>query len=256
MDPIIILLGFSVGILVGLTDMGGGALMTPLLILVMGVRPVIAIGTDLAYAALTKVFGAWQHYRQGNVDTKIAFPMMSASIPASLLGVYLIHILKSRYQVNVDALIKSSLGLVLILVALILFSLPLLFQKRGDTTQLIHLWGPKSIKSLILGAVVGFLVGFTSIGSGTLIFAGLAFCSALPLKKIVSTDVFHGAFLTAAAGLAHWWSANIDFALLFPLLIGSIPGVLIGSKLSVSLPNWILRPILASILLWAGIKLI
>jgi hypothetical protein len=254
MEPTIPFIGFSIGILVGLSGMGGGALMTPLLILVVGVRPVIAIGTDLAYAALTKGFGAWQHYRQGKVDTKIAFPMMSSSIPASLLGVYLIHILKSVYQIDVDALVKSALGLVLILVALILFSLPLFFQQR-DTTQIIHLRGPKVIKSIILGAIVGFLVGFTSIGSGTLIFAGLAFCSALPLKRIVSTDIFHGSFLTAAAALAHWWTANIDFGILFPLLIGSIPGVLIGSRLSGSLPNWILRPILASMLLIAGIKL-
>ena len=257
MDWTISALGFLVGLLVGLTGIGGAALMTPLLILVGGVRPVIAVGTDLAYGAITKALGAFLHYRQQTVDVAIAKHLAIGSIPMALVGVGCISWLMggSRHDA-VDHFVRQALGLALILVALSLLLRPL--ARHGSmlpTPTSCSGWQRALI--VILGAGIGFLVGLTSVGSGSLIAAALVTgYPQLPLRRIVGTDIFHAAFLTLAAGLAHLGLGNVDGPLLGQLLIGSIPGVWFGSRLAFTLPEKFLRPALACLLLGIGVKLL
>ncbi len=251
------LLGFVVGLLVGMTGIGGAALMTPLLILLAGVRPVVAIGTDLAYGAITKAVGALLHYRRRTVDIAITWRLGVGSIPAALLGVALIGWMKGgAYNGAVDRFVNRALGLVLIAVALSLLLRPWLRQnsvQAGDSSYSRK----RGRLTVVLGAGIGFLVGLTSVGSGSLIAASLVMIyPELSLRRVVGTDIFHAMLLSAAAGLAHLYVGTVDVNLLGALLLGSIPGVWLGSHLAVTLPDRILRPILASLLLAIGFKLI
>jgi len=257
MDWTLPLLGFVVGFLVGLTGIGGGSLMTPLLILVGGVRPFVAVGTDLAYAAITKAFGSAVHYRQRTVDLGIAWHLAIGSIPGALAGVAFIMWMKGRGDNgNLDWFITRALAVALILVSLNLFLKPF---HRGESGETALKHQPKRQKTLTImaGAGIGFLVGMTSVGSGSLIAAGLVVLyPRLPLSRIVGTDIFHATFLSAAAGFAHFGLGSVDLPLLSGLLIGSIPGVWWGSRLAVAVPEKILRPILATLLLGAAYKLL
>lgn len=250
------LLGLVVGFLVGLTGIGGGSLMTPLLILVGGVRPLVAVGTDLAYAAITKAVGAVVHYRQGTVDLSIAWRLGIGSIPAALAGVAVIIWMRGGAQNGaVDRFITRALGVALILVALNLFLAPLFRKEPAGTKGGLPLkW--QTALTVVAGAGIGFLVGLTSVGAGSLIAAALVILyPRVPLVRIVGTDIFHATFLGAAAGLAHFGLGSVDLPILGGLLIGSIPGVWCGSRLAVSVPDKVLRPILATILLGTAYKL-
>jgi uncharacterized membrane protein YfcA len=257
MDWTFPLLGFVIGVMVGLTGIGGGSLMTPLLILVGGIRPVVAVGTDLLYGAITKAVGGFLHYRQGTVDLSIAWRLGIGSIPAALLGVALIDWIKGGAENGaVDRFVSRALGAVLILVALSLLLRPLRRESpSGLTGPSQHSWRQKWL-TIGVGASVGFLVGLTSVGSGALIAASLvAVYPELPLRRVVGTDIFHATFLAATAGLAHVSLGTVDLALLGGLLVGSIPGVWLGSRLAVTVPDKVLRPVLATILLGVGYKL-
>lgn len=256
MDWTLPLLGFVVGFLVGLTGIGGGSLMTPLLILVGGVRPFVAVGTDLAYAAITKAVGAAVHCRQRTVDYTIAWHLAIGSIPAALAGVAFIVWVKGGTENGaLDRFIARAVAVALILVASNLLLQP--FQRRDPE----GVKGRPSLKrqktlTVLAGAAIGLLVGLTSVGSGALIAAALVVLYPhLPLSRIVGTDVFHAAFLVAAAGLAHFGLGSVDVGLLGQLLIGSLPGVWWGSRLAVTVPDKALRPILATLLLGAAYKL-
>lgn len=261
MDLSVVFLGFFVGVMIGLTGIGGAALLTPLLILFWGVRPVMAVGTDLAYAAITKAVGAVIHYQQKTVLPSIAGLLALGSIPAALLGVGVLYWLKRQGgDAAMDSFISRVLGVVLIIVAVALIA-----QLRRDPNSLSgstgvsaepHPWGT-SLLTVLLGVGVGWLVGITSVGSGSLIVAGLVVLyPRLPVSVIVGTDIFHAVFLLGAAGLAHLGPGGIDVGILQALLIGSIPGVVLGSKLSNVLPEWVLRPAMAVALGVAGYKLL
>lgn len=253
MDPRTAAVGALVGLLVGWTGMGGASLMTPLLILVLGVRPVIAVGTDLAYSTITKVFGTGMHLRYGTVDRRIALLLAAGSVPGGLLGVLTLSQLKQRLAVDsLDALVLHLVGILLIVVALTM----------GVRVTAPHLFaGAKPPEGLLvralpaIGLVVGFLVGLTSVGSGTLIVAVLGLLTALPARKVVGTDLLHALLLVAVTGAAQFFIGTVDLQLMANLLIGSIPGVLLGSRLSVSLPERPLRLAMATILLVSGLKL-
>jgi hypothetical protein len=249
-------LGFVVGLLVGCTGIGAAALMTPLLILVGGVRPLIAVGTDLAYGAITKAVGGSVHYRQQTVDAAIARQLALGSIPMALVGVGCIRWMTGGTRIEVvDHFVSQALGLALILVALSLLLRPWPRCGSAPPTPSGHS-GRQRMLTVILGAGIGFLVGLTSVGSGSLIAAALlTVYPRLPLRRVVGTDIFHAAFLTAAAGLAHLGLGHVDLLLLGQLLIGSIPGVWLGSRLAVALPERLLRPVLACLLLGVGFKL-
>ena len=249
--------GFLVGFLVGLTGVGGAALMTPLLILVGGVRPLVAVGTDLAYGAVTKAVGSLVHYRRQTVDINIAWHLGLGSVPGALLGVAVINALKGTAADGaIDRFISRALGLALMAVAL---SLLLRASPRQDSIRDVPPRPSKGQRRLtvLLGAGIGFLVGLTSVGSGSLIAAALVMIyPGLPLRRVVGTDVFHAMCLTTVAGLAHLGLGTVDFPLLGGLLVGSIPGVWFGSRLATRVPNRVLRPVLGSVLLGVGYKLI
>ena len=248
------LAGLLVGILVGLTGMGGGSLMAPLLILVFKVQPVVAVGTDLVYMSVTKLVGAWQHHRQGNVDYRLAARLAAGSIPGALVGVILLSTLPG--PISGDAVVTKLLAGVMVLVGISL----LVFRRfrsappeaTGSTG--VDLSRHKYLVPL-LGAVVGLLVAMTSVGSGSLFLVLMVALYALPMRRIVGTDIVHGFVLVSVAGLAHIGAGNVDFGLAAALLIGSVPGVMIGSKLTAVLNERKLGTAVALALLAVGVKL-
>jgi uncharacterized protein len=247
--------GLLTGLLVGMTGMGGGSLMTPILVFLFGVSPATAIGTDIAHGAVFKSVGAVQHRRMGNVKARLAGWMLVGSIPASLLGVWLSNQLTDRYGSSVKDFMGQVLGAALLFgaVGLVAKSLvrskPLVVKNWKLTTR-------DHVAAIVIGIFGGFIVGLTSVGSG--VFFGLTLLVVFPLRahKVVGTDIFHAAILLYVAGAAHWFAGNVDFHILAWLLIGSIPGVLIGGRLTLSIPEAALRLMLAAVLGLAGIKLL
>jgi uncharacterized membrane protein YfcA len=234
--------------------MGSGALMTPVLILVVGVPPVTAVGTDLAYAALTKLVGGWQHARQGSVDRRLVRWLATGSIPGSLAGVAVLALLQRRISVEVlDVVLRRSLGVVLLVAAAALIAG--LVQARSRAGALRPDRTLRRGPAIVLGAVVGFLVGMTSVGSGSLVVATLSLLTPLPAATIVGTDVAHAALFTSTAALAHAAGGNVDVALALSLLAGSLPGVLLGSAVSIRVPPAVLRLGLASVLTASALAL-
>jgi uncharacterized membrane protein YfcA len=255
-DPTIILFGFGIGLLVGLTGMGGASLMTPMLILLFGITPVTAIGTDIFYAAVTKTVGGYKHLKLGTVHKGLAFWLAVGSVPSAILGVWVIELLQARYGDDLDTLVLGMLGgtLVVVGVATLLRSLFLsgVIQERSA----MHLYRRHIIAAVITGITTGFVIGLTSAGSGTLIAIALIAIFRLTPQRVVGTDVFHAAVLLWAAGIAHWVGGNVDFLLAATILAGSIPGVIVGTNLSVRTPQKLLRYALAVVLIASGATLI
>ena len=244
MDPIYILFGLGVGILVGLTGIGGGSLMTPLLILVGGVSPAVAIGTDLAYGAITKTVGGWRHLRQGTVDLGISKWMAFGSVPGSVLGVTL------STQIDVKAL------LVIVAIALSIAALAILgraFVRTPKETESVDMHRRHRTSAVAIGLVLGTMVGMTSVGSGALIGPILILLYKLTPHRVVGTDVFHAAILLWTAGIASGVAGNVDYLLTATILLGSIPGVWLGTALLPRVPAAGLRPLLACVLLAAAL---
>jgi uncharacterized membrane protein YfcA len=256
MDFKVSLLGFVVGVLVGLTGMGGGAVMTPMLILLGWARPVIAVGTDLVWGSLTKAFGAFVHYRQQTVDFKIVKRLALGSIPGALLGLALLAYLRTQGGDAMDKVVVRMLGIALMCVALTLLFRTFRGSRAKPGNDLAAFKGPWWVTS-VLGAVVGFLVSLTSVGSGSLIIACLVVIYPnTPLRRIVGSDIVHALFLVGVSALGHLGIGSINAPLLGGLLIGSIPGVWLGSKMSAHFPEKVLRPVLATTLLFLGYKLL
>jgi uncharacterized protein len=257
MDPLIILFGFGVGILVGTTGIGGGSLMTPILILIFGYQPTTAIGTDLAYGAVTKTVGGYRHWRQKTVDFGLSQWMAFGSVPAAIGGVVVLKALQDAFgKDNFDnTLLIAVAGALLLTGTVILARLLLPMGGKGErhTTPLER---RHKVAAVALGASVGFVLGVTSAGSGSLIAVGLIMLFRLTPQRVVGTDVFHAAILLWAAALAHIVAGNVDFALAGTILIGSIPGVWVGSGLTVRLPIGVMRATLACVLLAAGLALL
>ncbi len=249
MDPWLILFGFGVGILVGTTGMGGGSLMTPLLILVFGIKPVVAVGTDLAYAAITKTAGGFLHFRKGTVQTNLAFWLAAGSCPGAIIGVILLE----RLGLD-DILLPLIAGALLLTGALVLFRA--VMTDGANERETVILDTRHKVAAVALGASVGFVLGLTSAGSGTLIAVGLIIGFRLAPRRVVGTDVFHAALLLWVAALAHLFSGNVDLLLTATILIGSLPGVWLGTRLSTTLPERGLRPALGIVLLAAGLALL
>ncbi len=256
MDYKISLLGLFVGFLIGLTGMGGGALMTPALILFKLARPTLAVGTDLVWNALTKGVGSIAHFRQSTVDSKIVKRLALGSIPGALSGIALLAYLRHRGIKSEDHLVLMVLGAALISVAIGLYVRTVFGARLPMSGQEGLSRGPWWLTSII-GLVVGFLVSITSVGSGTLIVASLVFIyPTTPLKRLVGSDIFHALFLVGVAAIGHLGLGSINVKLLGGLLIGSVPGVWIGSRLSAIFPEKILRPVLATTLLYLGLRMI
>ena len=255
-DWLLPIYGLVVGLLVGLTGMGGGVLMTPLLVLGLGMPATAAIGTDLAYSTLTKLVGAWQHWRQGSVDLRVVRALAIGSVPATLVAVATLVVLHAIDASAVNAGLERFIGVMLVVAAgLMIYKL---WSSARDAVDLTpdHLVVHPTGRLIAIGAVGGFLVGMTSIGSGSLIIALLVMTVSLSPQKLVGTDVAHAFLLVGAAAIAHFVFLNdVDVALAGKLLVGSIPGVLLGSRLAVWVPRRPLQAGLAVLLLTTAVTL-
>jgi uncharacterized protein len=256
MDIALIGFGLGVGVLVGMTGIGGGSLMTPMLILVFGVQPVTAIGSDLTYAAVTKTVGGYKHLTQRTVDVRLSSWMAIGSVPAAVLGVYVLDLLEDLAGRDFDDLLITILACALLVTGAA--TLIRNFLKRMDERERrsIPMERRHKAAAVALGASVGFVLGVTSAGSGALIAVGLILLFRLTPQRVVGTDVFHAAIVLWAAGLAHVSAGNVDFGLVGNILIGSIPGVWVGSHWSVRVEPTVLRGTLALVLIGAGLALL
>ncbi|HEX2467078.1 MAG TPA: sulfite exporter TauE/SafE family protein [Solirubrobacterales bacterium] len=256
MDPALVIFGFGIGLLVGMTGMGGASLMTPLLIIVFGISPVTAIGTDIFYAAVTKTVGGYQHLKLKTVHRGIAFWLAVGSVPSAIAGVWVIEILQRTYGKDLDKLVLGMLGGALLVVGVATLLRSVFFKDVIAERSAMHLYRRHIIAAIVTGVVTGFVIGLTSAGSGTLIAIALIAIFRLTPQRVVGTDVFHAAVLLWAAGAAHWVGGNVDFGLAGNILLGSVPGVIVGTSLSVKAPQAFLRRALAVVLIASGVTLI
>ena len=250
-----VLSGFLVGALVGLTGMGGGSLMTPLLVIVFGFDPTTAIGTDILHGAIFKSVGAARHRRLGTVHARLSGWMFLASAPMSLVGVWTASRLEHAYGDSAQSVMARVLGVALLLGAAGLFAKSFVrYEERSDAPFLLT--RRDRLAAIAIGFLGGFIVGLTSVGTG--VFFGLTMLIVFPLRaaKIVGTDIFHAAALLWVAGFGHLIAGNVDLHAVGWLLIGSIPGVLISSQFTLRMPERTLRAGLAAVLLLSGIKLL
>ncbi|MCS1350039.1 sulfite exporter TauE/SafE family protein [Mechercharimyces sp. CAU 1602] len=246
----IIITGFLVGLLVGLTGMGGALLMTPLLILIYGFSPTMAVGTDLVYAAVTKAAGALQHFKQKTVDWDVVKKLALGSIPGGIIGVILIGFLHQSPAFSFDLILKKFLGIIFILFAVMML-VRLLWTREKAEGKLVK---NRSLKRV--GFLGGLLVGITSVGSGSLFILFLMSRTSLSAALLVGTDVVHAFFLTLSTGMLHATFGNVDWVFVSYLLMGSIPGILLGGRLTLHVPDKLLRGFIICILLATGVMML
>ncbi len=259
--------GFMVGLLVGVTGVGGGSLMTPLLVFLFGFNPSVAVGTDLLFAAITKTTGVWVHHgKHGSVDWKIVRWLALGSIPCALATLFVLKHLMTIGKETSGA-ISFTLGIALILTACALFVRTVLLNKAAklkpiddehsnsqNAARFKHLQIPATV---LIGMILGVLVTLSSVGAGALGTVALLFLyPRMTTLKIVGTDLAHAIPLTAVAGIGHLSLGNVNVVLLGSLLIGSLPGIWLGSHLGAKIPERYLRPVLASILMLIGLKFV
>jgi hypothetical protein len=250
------LTGLLIGALVGLTGMGGGSLMTPILVIVFGFKPTYAVGTDILHGAIFKSFGAARHRRLGTVHAHLTLWMFAGSGPMSLLGVAAATSLRHRYGDGVQSAEAYAVGAALVLGGLGLLAKSLIKRGVQPSDAPFILQRRDRIIAVAIGAVFGFVVGLTSVGSGTFFGLVMVLVYPLTLPKIVGTDIFHAAALLWVAGIGHLVSGNVDLHATAWLLVGSIPGVLLTSRFTVRLPDVVLRTALGSVLILSGVKLL
>ena len=254
-NPMYSLSGLAVGTLVGFTGVGGGSLMTPLLVLLFGIHPATAVGTDLLYAGLTKICGAAVHSRNKAIDWRVVRRLASGSVPAAAAALWTL----SRFGVNskgTSAAITTTLGFALILTAVTLafrrrlLSVAAAFLDRRSDREI-------ALFTVALGAVLGVLVSISSVGAGAIgVTVLLMLYPRMPTVRIVGTDIAHAVPLTLLAGAGHWLIGSIDWPLLVSLLVGSLPGIAIGSHFASRVPDRVLRPLMAGTLALVGGKLV
>jgi uncharacterized membrane protein YfcA len=255
MDWKVSLGGLVVGILIGLTGMGGGSVMTPMMIFLFHMHPTVAVGTDLVYSSITKVVGALQHIRQKTVDFKALGYMSIGSVPGALAGSLVVGYLERRLPLeHVDGVVGQTLGAVYILIVIAMawrwwWSLRRPAQAESDVRL------PR-VGLVVLGLTAGFVVGLTSVGSGALFISVLALIYPVAAAKLVGTDIAEGVLVTGVAGLAHLAFGNVNLHMVWSLLIGSIPGILIGSRLTIRIPEPVVRVCLMTMLCWSSWNLL
>jgi uncharacterized protein len=247
-----ILVGFVVGVLIGLTGVGGGVLLLPVLIFGLKVPPIMAVGSDALFNFFTKIPAGLLHLKKGTVRRKVVLALAFGSVPGSIAGVGLLTHIRALYGNGVNNFIKTAVGLLLIVIPLLL-----LFQKRIEESVAHR---PPTLRSFagmaIIGLVAGFLVGMTSVGSGSIIMMLLLLFYSFPPKVNVGTDIVHAVILTGVTGFLHFRLGNVDPTLVISLLIGSVPGGLVGSHLATRVPMLWLRRILCALLLLTGARML
>ena len=258
MDWIYPVSGFAVGLIVGLTGVGGGSLMTPLLVLAFGISPATAVGTDLLYAALTKAGGTVAHHNRANINWRIVGLLAAGSIPASLLTVWGLHAIGTESKAF-NSVVTTSLGIALILTAIAIVFRSQFSKKQAyrDPFAPLVISQRTAITTVVTGLVLGVLVTISSVGAGALgTLALFLLYPQLPTRQIVGTDIAHAVPLTLVAGLGHAALGTVDYFLLGSLLIGSLPGIWLGSHLSTHVPERVLRSALAAMLFIIGGKFV
>jgi uncharacterized membrane protein YfcA len=247
-----ILVGFVVGVLIGLTGVGGGVLLLPVLIFGLRVPAIIAVGSDALFNFFTKIPASLLHLKKGTVRRKVVVALAVGSLPGSFAGVKLLMHIRHLYGDGVNNFIKTAVGILLIIIPILL-----LFQKRIEEKVANR---PPTMKGFAgmagIGLVGGFLVGMTSVGSGSIIMMLLLLFYSFPPKVNVGTDIVHAVLLTGMTGLLHFRLGNVDPGLVVSLLIGSIPGGLVGSHLATRVPMLWLRRILCTLLLLTGARML
>jgi uncharacterized protein len=254
MDWLAVFSGFGVGAIVGLTGVGGGSLMTPLLIGVFGLAPAVAIGTDLWFAALTKTGGSWAHHRLGHVDYRITGLLLAGSLPATVATITVMHV--AGVDKTWSAGLSVALGLALLLTAASVACKPV-WNRLGLRLERLLTAGRRDVLTVVSGLLLGVLVTLSSIGAGaigaTLL---LLLYPRLKTQRIVGTDIAHAVPLTLVAGIGHATLGNVNWALLAALLLGSLPGIWLGARLTQRMPEQLVRTVLCLSLLGAGIKVL
>jgi uncharacterized membrane protein YfcA len=253
-NPLYTLSGLAVGMLVGLTGVGGGSLMTPLLVLVFGIHPTTAVGTDLLYAAATKSVGTGVHGFKRTVQWRIVGRLAMGSVPATAITLFVLSQFKASAAIG--NVISTSLGWALVVSAVaVLFRKTIVsfFQRRTKDLEP----GRAAGLTILLGAMLGVLVSLTSVGAGALgMTVLLILYPKMDVAKLVGSDIAHAVPLTLLAGLGHWMMGSVNLGLLVSLLTGSIPGIIIGSLLAARTPDGVLRPVLAGTLALVGAKML
>lgn len=254
-NPLFSLSGFFVGLLVGQTGVGGGSLMTPILVLLFGIHPATAVGTDLLYASATKTVGTLVHGLNHTVDWRIVRRLASGSVPATVVTLLVIS------HVAITGPMSARIISVVLGVMLLLTALSLVFRQRFLALMaptLARVSPHQAAKlTVVTGVVLGMLVTLSSVGAGALgVTALLLLYPLVPMKVIVGSDIAHAVPLTLVAGVGHWWLGSVDWPLLTSLLSGSIPGIILGSYLSARIPDAVLRPMLATVLCIVGGRLV
>jgi uncharacterized membrane protein YfcA len=259
LDLFVALSGFVVGLIVGMTGMGGGALMTPILVLLFKVQPLAAVSSDLVASMLMKPLGGAIHLRRGTVRKDLVGWLMLGSVPAAFAGVLLVRLLGNGAQLQ-DRL-KVMMGIMLLLAAGALVAKDYFRVRQADVGGFSVLRGQRSsigtrLATLIVGIVGGLIVGMTSVGSGSLIIVALMLLyPLLSGAQLVGTDLVQAVPLVTAAALAHLLFGDFRLGLTASILVGSVPGVVLGAKFSSRAPDWIVRPVLVVVLLASGLKL-
>jgi uncharacterized membrane protein YfcA len=259
-DPMLSLSGFVVGVLIGMTGVGGGALMTPLLILFFGIRPTTAVGTDIAYAFITKSFGSLEYVRRGQVNFPYVRWLLVGSIPTALFAIFVLVPSFEERGLDVEKMTTQALGVMLIVVGVVSFLEHRFFEGRLRDSEIIRSDAvQRRFKEPILvvgGMVIGLCVGLTSVGSGAILMAVLLLVSELGLLILIGTDLVHATILLAAAGGAHFLRGHVEIPIVISLLIGSLPGIWLGARFAQRIPTTPLRYALSALLIVTGAKLI
>ncbi len=247
-------MGLLVGFLVGLTGVGGAALLTPVLIL-LGINPSIAVGTDLVYNSITKLFGVAGHLKQKTINFKMVKYLAMGSIPSAAIAIGGLHFFEEQFH-NQEQIIRHALGYVLIFVSIaIIFKTFMEKRLRPNRWQEKPL-SEKKLLTVLIGVFFGFIVGLTSLGSGSLFAVAMIYLYKMKTSDMVGTDIAHAFLLVTVAGIMHVGFGNVDYTLVGNLLMGSIPGVLLGSTVSAKVPTRPLRAVVAVLIFVSGIKLI
>jgi hypothetical protein len=253
--PLYAVSGLVVGLLVGFTGVGGGSLMTPLLVLLFGIHPATAVGTDLLYAGITKISGSLVHNFNGAVDWRITRRLATGSAPAAILTLLALSYF-GRDSKSVGDVITAVLGIALLLTAVALIFRKWLLERVAATVERLDS-RQIGVLTVALGAALGILVSISSVGAGAIgVTVLLMLYPKLPIVRIVGSDIAHAVPLTLIAGAGHWWIGSVDWSLLASLLVGSIPGIAVGSHFASRVPDKVLRPLLAGTLALVGGRLV
>lgn len=251
--PLKMLIGMLVGLLVGLTGLGAGVLLLPILIFGLGVSPLVAVGSDAAFNAITKIGAGYLHWKRDTVDRRLIAGLSMGSIPAALGGVLLITHLRTAYGNELNSILRNAIGVLLVLIPLLL-----VLQNSPRQYALVSNLSPKQFwpRVATVGLIAGFLIGVSSVGSGTIVMLLLALLVQAAPATLVGTDIVHAVIVTGITSVFYFRLGAVDTALLIPLLLGSIPGALLGVKLATRLPAVYLRRVLCVSLIATGARML